>query len=419
MLREGKKFWKLSMQLACIAVVALLVWGCGGGGSSYDTPTATQTPTPLIDAATLKGWMDSGLVNSDDFENVVILQVGAEADYDAGHIPGAHYWGTITQAGRLEGLAYDVKVMVPNGQTVDAMIQRTGINEDTTIVISYATTTNIYYPARTYFTLRYWGFPKERIKVLNGGNNGWLDATYALTTDETPERVSSYSVVDNGELCDDLRYSIGEMIQAVDENNASIADTGMPAYNIIQQTTDVRVIANAIGRSYAWFAENGTTTGGYFISAAEAAAVLLDNNGPLDDLTLGDFDEDLPSITHCVSGMSCTPIFFAADALLGLDIAVYDGSKSQWDLYRGDEAGDDPLINNAWNVNYNGRSTDTTIVSATLADDINPTLNFLFQSNDDPDANQIEQEDAEYMYPASGGTSSGAPSAGSGDASGC
>lgn len=417
MFREVKKdFRKLSLILLVITA-AFLLWGCsGGGGSSYDTPTSTQTATPLIDADTLKSWMDDGLVNDGGFDNVAILQVGTQAQYDAEHIPGAFLWDTYTQGGRLEALAYDVKVMVPDGPTMDAMLARTGIDSDTTIVISYASDQNFYNAARAYFTLRYWGFPKAKIKVLNGGNNGWTDATYSVTTEATPAITSTFCVTDNDDLYDDLRYSIGELIQVVDANNASVDAGDGPLYNIIEQTAGDRMITNAIGRDYSWLAVNGVTTGGYFVDAAAAEAVLLDSDGPDDTLTLGTYVPELPSITHCFSGMSCTPIFFALDALLDREVAVYDGSRSQWTLYRGDPAGSDTTIGDAWNVNYLGRSND---VSGGDADAVNAQLNFLFPSNADPDANQVESEDAAYLNQFDDTSSSSAPSAGSSDPSGC
>lgn len=409
---------KLSMQLLMVIAAALLIWGCGGGGSSYDAPVATQTATPLIDAATLNGWQ--GLVNSDGFDNVVILQVGSEAKYDVEHIPGAYYWA-VSQAGRLEGLAFDKKSMVPEGALMDAMIQRTGIDGDTTIVITFASDDNFYYAARAYFTLRYWGFPKERIKVLNGGNNAW-DDSYALTATVPAERASDYSVADNAELRDDLRYSIGEMIQAVDANTASVAATGDLTYNIVQQAAAAPLlISNAIGRPFTAFAVGGVTPGGYFVTAAEAEAVLLDT---ADTYGPGNYVEGLPTVVHCVSGFSASPSFFVMDALLGWDVALYDGSKSQWDTYRGDDGGGDARINDAWNVNANGRSEDTTIVDLDvnantvldIDEDINAFLNFSFPTNDAAGSSQIEEADLQYMDAYDDGAA--APSAGGGDAGG-
>ncbi len=411
---------KLGWQVLAVLAIALLLWGCGGGGgSSYDEPTSTQTATPLIEAATLMDWSKDGLVNDDGFENVRILQVGTSDEYNAGHVPGAYLWNSsseLVMASRLDGLAFEPTSTVPEGAILDAMLQRSGVDCDTTIVISYPSTKNIYYAARAYFTLRYWGFGKDKIKVLNGGNNGWTDAGYTLTTEATAEKPSDFSVRENGSLGADLHVSMGEMIAAVDANNASITASSEPQINIIQQTTGARVIANAIGRSYGYFAVGGVTTGGYFVTPTEALAALKDSDGPADNLTLGEFHEDLPSITHCVSGMSCTPIFFALDGLLGLDVAVFDGSAGEWNIYRGDAAGSDSYINDAWNVNLNGRSNDTSTVNANRATQIDPHLNFIYRTVTDSDANQIEKEDSEYM---GSGTSDGPTSPNDVDPSGC
>ncbi len=411
---------RLSWKLLTMLIISLFIWGCGGGGgSSYDEPTSTETTTPLIDAATLMSWKNDGLVNDDGFENVKILQIGTSEEYDSGHIPGAFLWDSsseLTMGSRLDGLSFEPTATVPEGAILDAMLQRNGVDEYSTIVISYPSTGRIYYPARAYYTLRYWGFPKSKIKILNGGNNGWTDAGYALTTEATPENPSDFSVCENGTLNADLHVSMGEMIAAVDANNASLNDSGEPAINIIQQTTAARVISNAAGRSWGYFAVEGQTTGGYFISPEEALAVLQDSDGPADDLDLGVFHEDLPTITHCVSGMSCTPIFFALDGLLGLDVAVFDGSAGEWNIYRGDPAGGDQYLSDAWNVNLYGRSNDSTVLNANLATQIDQHLKFIYPTVTDPDANQIEAEDSEYM---GSGTADGPSTPNEVDPSGC
>lgn len=79
-------------------MIVLLLWGCGGGASGYDAvstePVLTLTATPSIVPATLKSWMDSGLVQGVSApyvsgEKVVILDYTDTISYQAGHIPGA------------------------------------------------------------------------------------------------------------------------------------------------------------------------------------------------------------------------------------------------------------------------------------------------------------------------------------------
>lgn len=425
---------------AALMLSGFVLTGCGSGGGgggssdSYDEPVTTQTATPLIEAATLKAWMDDGLINDSGYENVIVLQIGSLADYSAGHIPGAGLWDSGTElntAGREDGLALDSRLVV-DGPTLDGMLQRNGVNSNSTIVISSNVGLNFYYQARAYFMLRYWGFAKEKIKILNGGNAGWVaagtdnswDAEYALTTEVTAIAATDFSVNENLYLNDHLRASIAETIQAVDANVE-----GPQAYNIIYTTTSPAslVLSTSIGRYFKWWAtdsnDNGLFDDGtYFLSPAEAREVLLTSESPVDGVDMGDFVEGLPTIVHCVSGMSTSPAFFVLDGLLNLDVQLFDGSRNQWDVYRGDELGSDPYINDDWNVNLYGRSISTATVniasgiSDTEDPDYNeykyiiPMNNALF-SLDDTRANQVETEDIEYVEAGSGS----APTAGSSD----
>lgn len=389
---------KFSLLLALIVAVALLLGGCGGGSDSYDNHTqqvSTKTATPLIEADTLKEWMDKGLVNAGYIQdNVVILNVGGPG---ANKIPGAYEWiyEDEVRTTRLEGLAF-AGSMVQTGDVIDSVLQRSGVNDLSTIVL---TSDDTYRPTVAYFTLRYWGFPKDKIKVLNGFNAGW-DAAYPGTrTTETPADVQgnpyNFSVRNNGKLNDQLRYSIAEVIQAVDANNTSLTATGERTFNIVQNTTGTPTLATAIGISQGAFHVSNV-----FNSADDIAAVL----------DAADFDYDLPTITHCGSGLSCTPIFFALDAILGLNISVWDGSTGQWRAY-GAAFSDETIAPEAWNVNTNDRSTsaqtrrenDPAIDSELLNDFLR------IQDISDPTFNQIEEEDKLYME--SGGED-GAPEAG-------
>lgn len=64
----------------------LAMWGCCTSDTTAPAPGATRTATALIDAATLKGWVDAGLVNSKNGEKAVILDITEARDYyDRGH----------------------------------------------------------------------------------------------------------------------------------------------------------------------------------------------------------------------------------------------------------------------------------------------------------------------------------------------
>ncbi|HKL49430.1 MAG TPA: hypothetical protein VJ882_07235, partial [Desulfuromonadales bacterium] len=167
--------------LTLFLAMSLVFAGCSS--DDYDAPNTADSAAVggaetnvLIEPATLKGWMDEGLVNNDDSFNqrVVVIDYGPYdvpvSDDTTPRIKGACKVakGALI-APRKDGLATHTP-LVATGDQMDAVIQNFGIEEDTVIVI---TSNKPYYATRAYWTFRYWGFPKEQIKVVNGFNDNF------------------------------------------------------------------------------------------------------------------------------------------------------------------------------------------------------------------------------------------------------
>ena len=242
--------WQLVALSLCLLLVPLIMNSCST--TNYDIPITSQTSATatLIEPETLKSWIDNGFVNGTGLDRVVILDVTSQATYSAGHIPGAQYANSaeINQS-RQEGPAVDIN-MNADGPHMDAFIQKYGIDKNTTIVFTTGGTpgaSTILSATRAYWIFRYWGFPKERLKLLNGVNFSYA-ATYPgeLTTVATPAPVpSTYSVRNNASLRTDLRASLLDMI--------NVAENRVP--NAVP--IDMRTAATA--GSYAGF--RGSTSG--------------------------------------------------------------------------------------------------------------------------------------------------------------
>lgn len=434
---------KLSLLLALIVAVGLLVSGCGGGGSdSYDKPIvlsnsaieghATNT---LITPEILKDWMDAGYVNADSsFDGKVVILDYASLD-SAARIPGACKVATGELAAtRLEGIA-QTGTMVPTGAMMDAVMQRLGIDENTTIVFTSST---FFYATRAHFVFRYWGFPRERLKVLDGGNSAWTAAVtangwnteYALTNVVPSPVASTYSVRNIGTLRDDLRYSIGEMITevvpAIQAGTMLHLDALGPAHaagTATNLTTDLIdtskwvVFEGRIEGSQP-LAQGNLLAGGRYKPVAEII--------PLFEAT--GWVPGLPTTTACRAGVSCTILFFALEEILGSPAYVYDGSWGQWGMYSSSTA-NGGLVPASLDIVRSQWATDQYTISGLLAspvdapvynlgftkvvgtpsankvlaiDDISKLLlstSALYGTNGpaDPRANQIENEDREYI----------------------
>ncbi len=428
----------------------LTLWGCGGGSTSsggYADPTATitttKTPTALIDAATLKLWMDEGKVNNPDpanLDRVVVVTVATAAQYATQHIPGAQLLdsGSELLMTRLEGVTA-IGTMVIDGATIDKIIQRLCINQNTTIVFVASKDQNGLNAARAYFSFRYWGFPKERLKVLQGGENGWASAataaswlpSYALTKTAPVVAPSSFSVKNlyKGSTTNfALRTSIGEMISTVDKINSGSLKTDANGVSIL----DVRggnigniYIANAGVDDYAQYSLAGTGNTSTYKPIADLKARLA---------TFGISGSKSMNYVYCASGVRAAAAFFVLDGIMGWPTTLYDGSWNQWSGYTSLATS---KVATAWQTNVNTstaaainrtanaaaytspRSTPTALptdIGAALT--IDPVSNAMYSTVTDPRANQILTDDKAYFI-GSGSSSTSTATGGGGSASGC
>lgn len=347
-------------------------------------PDPTSTESALIEPETLHKWQEAGLVNLqelDERERVVVMRVWETDTYEDGHVPGALKWGADEfHAERLEGLA-EAAPLVPDGEMMDEVLQRSGVCPRTTIVLSGPSALRT---ARAYWTLRYWGFPRERVKLLNGGYNAYGEE-YELETGGEPDAPSAtFSVQANGELNGDHRLSIAQMIQRTDLKLAGDRDDvfldNRPDPDATISTAIIDDPANYHeGDSYSTkFAE-----GGHWRSADELESHIFGLDGVDDGDTI---------VTFCGSGYRATMGYFVLDGMLGYDdVTVYDGSFSrQWADYDGNNDADNTPPDE-WRVDLEGRTDgDTGDSSLDIVVDDAPAL-------DSAAANQIGVADAAYM----------------------
>jgi hypothetical protein len=173
--------------------LALLLGGCG---SENDMTTVTiskvsQIPQTsadnyddnvngLISGATLKSWKDDWLANrpAGITGKLVILQLTAGpggAEYIKPNnlnvftylVPTSDWIQT-----RSNGVITTVS-MVLDGPSVDGLLKTYNIdplNDMIVCAMGTGSTGNAMGQGRCWYTLRYWGVAKERLAVLNGGN---------------------------------------------------------------------------------------------------------------------------------------------------------------------------------------------------------------------------------------------------------
>jgi len=421
----AKQAWRkgrimLAGMLGVLALTMLTLWGCGGGG--YDNPTSnvvtTRTATALIQAEDLKRWMDAGLVNKDGgYDRVVILEVTTNANnYNTEHIPGAIMVNRATDLAtqRVEGPALTGD-LVADGKMMDTLIQRCGIDENTTIVFTTSeaemNANNHYNLTRGYATFRYWGFPKERLKVLDGGNKAWK-ALYPSTMTPVPPTIktSTYCVTPNNtnRVRADLRATLAEMIAAVRAGTASNDFIDGRSDGVPGSTPDIIETTK-----YVVF--EGRVTGGRGYAYTNLVDATTKKFKSISDVATGLNLQKETTYAMCRSGNIATVLFFAIDGYAYYDgskkVVWYDGSWGQWGLMSDNAAKGGKLpAGSAW-------ATDTLTSPITYNVDlvgrsvVDITSRLAPVSHTERSANQTEDADKAYLSPVStsgtGGNSGG------------
>ncbi|MFO1196527.1 MAG: selenite/tellurite reduction operon rhodanese-like protein ExtH [Burkholderiaceae bacterium] len=420
-----------------LAIGTLGFWGCGGGDSGYPDPTAsittTKTANALIEPATLKQWIDEGKVNNADpayLDKVVVVTVATAAQYAAQHVPGSLLLDAGSQLAitRLDGVG-TTGTEVLDGPSMDGLVQRMGVNGNTTVVFVASKGQNALNPARAYFTFRYWGFPRERLKVLNGGEDGWDKAAtagawgpaFALSNAAAPTVAASTFTVRNWYVANGnstanfgLRTAIGEMIGVVDRINAGSLATDATGVSIL----DVRggnpsvFIRTAGVDDFAQYAASGTGNTSTYKPTSDLTARLA---------SFGITSAKSMTYVYCASGHRASSVFFVLDGILGWPVSLYDGSWGQWSSYASTATAN--KVAAAWQTDVNSPGTTLNRSSGAITPAgtgivLDAVANALYTSVTDARANQMLNEDKAYFTSGSskGGSSS---TGGGGSSSGC
>jgi thiosulfate/3-mercaptopyruvate sulfurtransferase len=236
--------------------------------------------------------------------DLVLLHVGSQKDYDAGHIPGARL---ITVADISITDARGMRVQLPTAESLAAAFARLGISNTSRIVV-YPATGSIQSATRVWFTLDYLGVG-DRASLLDGGLALWRSENRAVTKE--PFRVSAGAFTPKPRV---------EAVVDAEWVNAHLKDTSV-------LLVDARTPEFHTGEHAGGMPRAGRIPGARNVTYLS----LLDDSGkfrPAGELrTLLAGGKELVSFCHI--GMQATVPYFAA-RYIGLPVRLYDGSFQDW-----------------------------------------------------------------------------------------
>lgn len=286
---------------AAVAGVATLAALGACGDDPVSPPTARLQPDLLVSDA----WLSSRLNDP----SVVVLHIGTEGTYRAGHVPGARLVLSSAIAVDRDGLPSEL----PDVATLDTLFEAAGVSDGSHVVLTSAGPTPA---ARAFFTLDYLGH--KRVSVLDGGLAGWRAAgrptettSPSVTRGSFTPRVQSARLVD----ADWVAARLGRPGVALVDVRPANEYTGEVAGNaLVQRPGHIPGARNVFWRTF----QVGDTD--ERLKPEAALRTLIEGAGAAPGIEV---------VTYCGSGVLSSVGYFVA-RYLGYDVKLYDGSFIDW-----------------------------------------------------------------------------------------
>ena len=303
------------------AVAALLCGGLVGGPVS---PASAQVANGSTRERLVvsPAWLAEHLNDRD----LVVLQVGRKATYDAGHIPGARLVdfdaGALAAPMDHSGRSPDhVMLEMPEPEALRQQLAALGVSNHSRIVVVPAD--NYWSPsARVVLTLDYAGL--SNVTWLDGGTKGWTDYGRSLTAEVPEVKPGNLSPLKIRPIVVDHDFVLAHVrkpgFAIVDARARSFYDGVPPQRAGSGPPPKLGHIPGAVSAPYDQFAVGNAASGGTTLKSKEEIEAMFRAAGVKPGDTI---------IGYCHIGQQATAMLLAARTI-GHDVLLYDGSFTEW-----------------------------------------------------------------------------------------
>ena len=233
----------------------------------------------------------------------------AHAEFESAHIPGARFLDLDT----LVDPASDTPSAIPDAAQFQQRMQKLGVNDGDRIV--FYDDSDIHPSARAWFIARLHGV--DQVAILDGGLAKWRAEDRPLEQGAASPPQGNFR----------SRPGIG----AIRSKAEMLANLGQQD----EQVLDARSTARFAGEKPEARAgvEPGHIPGSRNMPHAQIFApddTFRDRADLLEAFRQAGIDMDQPLVTTCGSGVTAAALLFAAELVGKHDVALYDGSWSEW-----------------------------------------------------------------------------------------
>jgi thiosulfate/3-mercaptopyruvate sulfurtransferase len=233
----------------------------------------------------------------------------ARGEYEAGHIPGAVFF----DINEICDTDTDLPHMMPSAEKFASRVKRLGLGDGLRLVVYDSL--GIFSAPRVWWMLRHMGH--EDVVVLDGGLPAWIAAGHALEDMPPVPRERHFTVRRRADLIVDMEQVRAKLssgtTQIVDARSAGRFDGSAPEPREGLPSGHMKGALNA--------PFGGVLNADDTLKDAAALSAIMKDCGV--DLKAG-------IVTTCGSGVTACVLALALARLGRWDVAVYDGSWTQW-----------------------------------------------------------------------------------------
>jgi thiosulfate/3-mercaptopyruvate sulfurtransferase len=269
----------------------------------------SQPENPLPGLLVSTEWLEENLADT----SLVILHIGNEEGYYAGHIPGARMFSMDMfvvdddQGRRNE---------IPEIEKLEQALRFWGINNYSKVIICHGDKYGLITAARLYLTLDYAGMG-DRSAILNGGFPAWKKENRSLTTETSVYKEGSFKCVPRDNMVVSKQWVFNNLesqgVAILDARPRKIYSGKSEDHN----TSRRGHIPGAINLSYDLVAESEAPN---YFKSPDALKLVFEEQGIHPGDTI---------VSYCGSGIWAASVYVAS-RILGYDAHFYDGSFQEW-----------------------------------------------------------------------------------------
>ena len=238
----------------------------------------------------------------------------AKAEFAAGHIPGAVFFDIddICDSGS------DLPHMLSDAETFSAKVGALGV-ADTDKVVVYDANGGGMAAARVWWTFRVFGH--DDVCLLNGGMKTWLAESRPVTDEAPAPQPAAYAAVKNNVLVRDIE----QMLANVESGNEQVIDARAKERfegTAPEPREGARSghIPGSLNLPFVQFFDE------------DRNFVMRDAEELTQAIAAAGLDLDRPITASCGSCVTASMLAFGLFLLGKKDVAVYDGSWSEWGM---------------------------------------------------------------------------------------